>query len=53
MHAEYDEVLVSGAMRGKQHTYAAFDERVPPGPDYDEDGRWPSWSGGTSPPAPR
>ena len=38
IHAEYDEVLVSGAMRGKQHTYAAFDERVPPGPDYDEDG---------------
>ena len=38
MHAEYDEVLISGAMQGKQQTYAAFDERVPPGPDYDEDG---------------
>ena len=37
MHAEYDEVLISGAMQGKQQTYAAFDERVPPGPDYDED----------------
>lgn len=29
-HAEFDEVLISGAMAGKQHTYAAFDERVPP-----------------------
>lgn len=38
IHAEYDEVLVSGAMRGKQHTYAAFDERVPAGPVFDEDG---------------
>ena len=37
MHAEYDEVLISGAMQGKQQTYASFDERVPPGPDYDED----------------
>ena len=37
MHAEYDEVLISGAMHGKQHTYAAFDERVPAGPDYDQD----------------
>lgn len=37
MHAEYDEVLISGAMQGKQQTYAAFDERVPPGPGYDED----------------
>jgi hypothetical protein len=36
-HAEYDEVLISGAIRGKQQTYAAFDERVPPGPDYSED----------------
>ncbi len=30
MHAEFDEVLISGAMNGKQQTYAAFDERVPP-----------------------
>ncbi|MET0864108.1 MAG: winged helix DNA-binding domain-containing protein, partial [Nakamurella sp.] len=37
MIAEYDEVLISGAMQGKQQTYAAFDERVPAGPDYDED----------------
>jgi len=37
MHAEFDEVLISGAMRGKQQTYAAFDERVPPGPDLSED----------------
>ena len=37
MHAEYDKVLISGAMRGKQQTYAAFDERVPPGPEYSED----------------
>lgn len=29
-HAELDEVLISGAMAGKQQTYAAFDERVPP-----------------------
>jgi hypothetical protein len=29
MHAEFDEVLISGAMSGKQQTYAAFDERVP------------------------
>jgi len=35
--AEYDEVLISGAMQGKQQTYAAFDDRVPAGPDYDED----------------
>lgn len=29
MHAEFDEVLISGVMAGKQLTYAAFDERVP------------------------
>jgi hypothetical protein len=29
MHAEFDEVLISGAMSGRQQTYAAFDERVP------------------------
>lgn len=32
LHAELDEVLISGAMAGRQHTYAAFDERVPPAP---------------------
>ena len=37
LHAEFDEVLISGAMSGKQQTYAAFDERVTPGPDLGED----------------
>jgi hypothetical protein len=34
MHAELSTVICSGAMRGKEHTYASFDERVPsiPGP---------------------
>jgi hypothetical protein len=32
MRAELDGVLVSGAMRGKQHTYALLDARVPPAP---------------------
>jgi hypothetical protein len=32
MHAELSGVLVSGAMRGKQHTYALLDDRVPAGP---------------------
>jgi hypothetical protein len=38
MHAELTAVVCSGPMRGKQHTYAAFDQRVPagPGPDGDE-----------------
>jgi len=30
--AELDQVVVSGAQRGKQQTYALFDERVPPAP---------------------
>jgi hypothetical protein len=29
MRAELDAVVVSGAMRGKQHTYALLDERAP------------------------
>ena len=29
MHAELDAVVISGPRRGKQFTYAAFDERVP------------------------
>ena len=29
MHAELDALIVSGAMRGKQHTYALLDERAP------------------------
>jgi hypothetical protein len=31
MHAELNQVVCSGPVRGKQHTYAAFDERVPAG----------------------
>jgi hypothetical protein len=30
--AELDLVVCNGPMRGKQHTYALVDERVPPGP---------------------
>ena len=30
MNAELEQVVCSGAVRGKQHTYALFDERVPP-----------------------
>ena len=37
MRAEFDEVLISGPPRGKQHTYAAFDERVPPDAGFDAD----------------
>ena len=38
MHAELTSVVCSGPMRGKQHTYAAFDSRVPSdaGPSGDE-----------------
>ena len=38
MHAELTSVVCSGPMNGKQHTYAAFDSRVPPdaGPADDE-----------------
>ena len=38
MRAELDGVIVSGALRGKQRTYAAFDERVPPSPAVNADG---------------
>ncbi|KRC32917.1 winged helix DNA-binding domain-containing protein [Oerskovia sp. Root22] len=31
MRAELDRVVISGALRGRQQTYAAFDERVPAG----------------------
>jgi hypothetical protein len=31
-HAELDGVVCSGAVRGKQHTYALLEERVPPAP---------------------
>lgn len=30
MYAELSSVICSGPLRGKQHTYARFDERVPP-----------------------
>lgn len=30
MHAELEEVICSGPRRGRQHTYALFDHRVPP-----------------------
>jgi hypothetical protein len=30
MHAELEGLICSGPMRGKQHTYALLDERVPP-----------------------
>jgi hypothetical protein len=29
MHAELDGILISGPMRGRQHTYAAVEERAP------------------------
>lgn len=31
MTAELHRVVVSGPLRGRRHTYAAFDDRVPPG----------------------
>jgi hypothetical protein len=37
MRAELTAAICSGPMRGNQHTYAAFDERVPPGADIPED----------------
>ena len=37
MRAEFDEVVISGAPKGKQQTYAAFDERVPPDSGFDAD----------------
>jgi hypothetical protein len=37
MHAELTAVICSGPMRGTQHTYAAFDQRVPAGPDLEAD----------------
>jgi hypothetical protein len=38
MHAEFDEVLSSGAMSGKQQSHAAFDERVPPASAFTKSG---------------
>ena len=37
MQAELDAVICSGALRGKQFTYALFDERVPPTRPRDRD----------------
>jgi len=37
MHAELEAVICSGGRRGKQFTYALFDERIPAGPGYDRD----------------
>ena len=38
MHAELEQLVVSGPRRGKQHTYLLFEQRVPPatGPAGDE-----------------
>jgi hypothetical protein len=33
LHAELQRVVCSGPMRGAQHTYVPFDERVPPAPE--------------------
>lgn len=38
MRAELDAIVVSGAMRGKQHTYALLDERAPNAIPLDRDG---------------
>lgn len=37
MQAELDGLICSGAMRGKQHTYALLEERAAPGPILDRD----------------
>ena len=37
MRAELDRVIISGARRGKQLTYALFDDRVPASPRRDRD----------------
>jgi hypothetical protein len=37
MEAELDAIIVSGARRGKQSTYALFDERVPASPPRERD----------------
>ena len=37
MHAELDGLICSGAMRGKHHTYALLEGRVPPAPARDPD----------------
>lgn len=37
LRAELDRIVISGARRGKQFTYALFDARVPPAPARDRD----------------
>jgi hypothetical protein len=37
MHAELEGIVCSGARRGKQFTYALFDERVPPAAPIERD----------------
>ena len=37
-HAELRMLVCSGPMRGKEHTYVPFDDRVPAGPTFTEDG---------------
>ena len=37
MHAEAERAVISGPRRGKQFTYALFDERVPPSPALSRD----------------
>ncbi len=37
MRAELDAIVCSGAMRGKQHTYALLDERIPHGKTLDRE----------------
>jgi hypothetical protein len=36
-HTELRMLVCSGPMRGREHTYVPFDDRVPPGPGYTED----------------
>ena len=37
MHAEVEGLICSGPLRGRQHTYALLDHRVPPTPDLTRD----------------
>jgi hypothetical protein len=37
LHAELEAVLVSGGLRGRQHTWALVDERVPASPPFDRE----------------
>lgn len=38
MHAELEALIINGARRGKQHTYALMEERIPKAPELDMDG---------------